>query len=987
MWIWIECEDYNRASGDVKVVDDWGAAGMRCVRLGAGASVVYHTPLASYTAPRLTLRCRAEDATGEALLLLNAGGGWSAPLRINAQNSRQWQWISVSDVPTSHSLNIRNVGRGTCWLDGLFSHDEDVELPERVRVLDEMIGRLESEGLGYETPDVRLPSGRLPLAEMGLPDFRAMDSASTYWSVIDSIASKACPYIVNAYDTGKETDCNSDYSWHALGKEKRWEIAGSGLLGLVNPNTDIWFAVGFGVDGAPIYYRVRFRPVVHTVDMLIYAAELDEQLRCTVVMWCCGSDTVLVRAHFTALRAGADRRVLVGTMLGRTGDNPPKQRYVLPGQKFGAGVTTTTGRWAWGHCYYEWVRGRCQGRRLLLSEAHASDGEPFDFDVHLTDGEGTIEHSSVMAYPLVVPAGRAASVAFALNLRRFTIGSDWNPEVTPHLYRRETEQEAVEAGYRACVEALGEDLEEAIRRSIEPYRIFPKITLPIESWESDFYACLELPRASTFSPYGDMKTPFYGFCRVHAHEPMGWWSYGMHAHESLCTLFTNITDPDLSAKFLLGHIRHQREDGKYPYGVSHAINPRLTTEEATAPLIVWEAWQSYLWSGDREFLREAYESGKRNHDWWLRNRDLCGEGLCHWLDTCNESVRDDGGLPTWQLTGGSQYQEALDLNCYLLVQARTIAAMALELGLQEEAESYRDLADRTARMINAYMWHEEDRVYYGIGEVVPSWANVKDISTFFPLWAGLAPKGRFERIVELVTDPETFGLPYGPPTLAANEPCFGPEKHWYGSNWVEMSMFAIDGLKRYGCYQLAADLAYQNTKMVFDELERYGHFREYFNSIEGNGVDLIDYIWTAMPAHFIVSVFLGIEPQGDGLAILPALPTGWDRIEIESLRVRGANVSVKVTADPGASETTATLNGEQFSVVENRGVVAPWGRMTDGARVEIVQPKSIEETHAAPVEAPPDWSHIPAHPYPDDAELIKSVREKMKTKEECAELF
>ena len=32
MWIWHECEDYARASGDVRVVDDWGAAAMRCAR-------------------------------------------------------------------------------------------------------------------------------------------------------------------------------------------------------------------------------------------------------------------------------------------------------------------------------------------------------------------------------------------------------------------------------------------------------------------------------------------------------------------------------------------------------------------------------------------------------------------------------------------------------------------------------------------------------------------------------------------------------------------------------------------------------------------------------------------------------------------------------------------------------------------------------------------------------------------------------------------
>lgn len=292
------------------------------------------------------------------------------------------------------------------------------------------------------------------------------------------------------------------------------------------------------------------------------------------------------------------------------------------------------------------------------------------------------------------------------------------------------------------------------------------------------------------------------------------------------------------------------------------------------------------------------------------------------------------------------------------------------------------MAEHRARLMNAYMWHEGDRCYYGIGEVVPCWADVKDISTFFPLWAKLAPAGRFERIVELVTDPETFGTPYGPPVLAANEPGFGPEAHWKGANWVEMTMFVIAGLKNYGYYRLAAELAYRNTKMVFDELEKYGHFREYFNSVEGNGVDLIDYIWTAMPAHFIVNVFFGIEPRADGLSILPSLPADWDEIAIERIHVRRKKVSVRVRLDDSVVKTQATVSGEPARVMANRGVLIPWCEVADGTSVEITQPRCLTETYAAPPEAPTDWSNAPPHLYPDDPELIRTVRAAMRSKQD-----
>src|SRR5262249_45832200 len=153
-------------------------------------------------------------------------------------------------------------------------------------------------------------------------------------------------------------------------------------------------------------------------------------------------------------------------------------------------------------------------------------------------------------------------------------------------------------------------------------------------------ASLELPRAETYSPHGAMKFPFYNFCRAHAMEPFGWWSYGMHAHESLSTFFLNFTNPSLSAAFLRGHFLLHSVYGEIPYGVSPYGRRETTTETATAPFLGIEAWTTYLWSGDETFLREAYDSVSRNHRFWTAARDRTGEGLCHWAGFL-ESVRDD----------------------------------------------------------------------------------------------------------------------------------------------------------------------------------------------------------------------------------------------------------------------------------------------------------------------------------------------------------
>lgn len=947
MWTWLECEDLRSSEGEVRVVDDWGAAAHRCVRVESGA-VVSCTVHEQIDNPIVSIRYRL---MGDEKGMLSVNG---REVELRSLGKR-WEWISLPLAPLNRLDTITIESSIPCDLDGFFLHDEPMVLPDKVNALDEMVGKLEiPEPLTILDflPKYTIPQPELhkPAVLKEFPSETARRIAGDAWPVLESLAKKPNPYIVKAYDVEPGTDYNSDYSWHALDKEKLWDISSPTKLGIVNPNSNYQISVGFSFDENWKMLDVTFRPVLHIVDTLIYDVDLHPGLRCEVMFRCETSDTVAVTVHM-ANHGQSDRRVITWIAHGiDSPQNPPAQCWVLPRQKFGSGVTTTAGGLAWradagrgsATCYYEWIRGRGRGRRLLISSLCGYSGERYEIP------DSCHQHPPIAlgsaSYPVIAPAGETVTVRKVYNMHRFCLNEIWNPELTPELYKHETEWEAVDIGYHSCSGAIAVELEELLKQSIEPYRPYPKISLPEPEWDTCFYACLELPRASTFCPTGTLATPFYNFCRVHAHEPFGWWSYGMHGHESLSTLFANITDPELSANFLRGQFQRQFSDGKYPYGVNHIEQlPIHAGEEATAPLIVWEAWNVYLWSGNRDFLRQAYESGRRSHEWWLETRDRSGEGLCHWVNVSGESVRDDDGLPTWQATGGGQNQAALDLNCYLLVQERTLALMARELGLDEDAARFSGMAERRIEVMNERMWHEEDKCYYGIGETVPGWARVKDISTFFPLWAEFAPEGRVQPIVDLLDDPDTFGLPYGPPTLARNEPGFGPEKHWYGSNWVEMSLFPILGLRAYGYHQKAADLAYQNTRMVFNELARSGHFREYFNSETGEGVDLIDYIWTAMPAYFIVNVCLGISPNARQLIVLPSLPGGWDKAEICDLYMRGKRISVQVTRDTEVLETSALVNDMPVDTVQGRGVCLDWDHVPDNCRIEIALPLAIPE--------------------------------------------
>jgi putative spermidine/putrescine transport system substrate-binding protein len=48
-----------------------------------------------------------------------------------------------------------------------------------------------------------------------------------------------------------------------------------------------------------------------------------------------------------------------------------------------------------------------------------------------------------------------------------------------------------------------------------------------------------------------------------------------------------------------------------------------------------------------------------------------------------------------------------------------------------------------------------------------------------------------------------------------------------------MTMLVVQGLRRYGYYDEAARVAEANCRMVFDTLEKTSHFREFYNSLNG----------------------------------------------------------------------------------------------------------------------------------------------------------
>lgn len=980
MWIWQECEDYDNQIGS-KGIDSKGAAsGRQCLGNNWGRRAIHYAEyiinlFADFEGANLYLRYASQNTKNTVFdiyldgklignspsLTLSPTGGWG-------YLERDWRFatLSLGDISAGeHVIKIQSkADNNKTNFDGFFIGDKDFTLPTNFNAFAQTQERKRIEATRREGENVQfLHLPRIPRQSMeNYPE--AVDTIKDSIPpeleyILQQSAKKPNTYLLKSYDVGNSIDYEADYVWHSLKKEKEFNLPHSGKIGMVNPNTDISYFFGFSVGGQKLNYEIPSETRVHLIDVLVEELEIAEGVKAYIAFLPYTSFTLLA-VVFLQNQSSIRKEVFLHQYASKQMREKSHQRYERT-------VTTTTGdiRWA-GYdntnhiaiaCYDEWGGGDLDDLRVgkllyALTSSERPVGQVFSSELSPASARLHPIRFIGMKYRISMASNSKKVALFSISLQRYSekvVSIPRDVELYPQL----DDETAMIKVAQDAVKAVTSDWNSRIIESIQKYSPMPEVSIPQKSWISDFYASLELPRAETYSPYKKMEIPFYNFCRVHAQEPYGWWTYGEHAHESLSVFTNNIVVPELSAMHLRGHLRNQAGDGGLPYGVNQNSKPSEKLDgKATAPFIVWECWNTYLWSGDGEFLEDAYRTGVKNHKFWMKNRSRSGTDLNHWLDYV-ETVRDDSDLPTWTATDGAENQEALDLNCYLCVQEKCLALMAKELGKSDESEDFELSAKKRMNTINSNLWHKEDECYYGKDLLNDKWILVKDISTFMPLWAGIAPNERAKKLVKLLDLP-SFKTEYPVATLATDEPTFVSDGHWYGSNWIEMTWLVILGLKNYGYYEKASELAYTNVKLVFDILEKTGHFREYYDTQTGEPGSgcLYDYIWACLPAAFIIQIIFGIEPKSNGLDIMPALPSDWQEISVKKLRVRGMPISVKIERSYDIDFTEVKVNDEDVDVVENRGALIPWNDLTEDVSIEIQQPMTISEEHGLILESP-----------------------------------
>lgn len=356
-------------------------------------------------------------------------------------------------------------------------------------------------------------------------------------------------------------------------------------------------------------------------------------------------------------------------------------------------------------------------------------------------------------------------------------------------------------GFNRYIPDIQKAREAAAQRWVEWFQRAPTVR---EDLRADYYYAWWIMRS------GLISTRFYTTREAMTPSKIyyvGVWQWDAYFH----ALAYRHVEPRLAADQLRIVIDHQREDGMIPdaihdEGVVTRLNFPVEADVTKPPLLAWTAWKLYEMDGDREFLEEVYEPIVRWNRWWLEQNDRDGNGLCEYGHPFSSGLDDsplwDQGMPV----------EAPDLNTYLVMQMEALAKIAREIGLKQEAEEWDRKSAAMAERMMEVMWDEEAGLFWALHE--GKRVDVRTPFSLYPLMTGKIPPEVTARLVEHLTDPESFWTRYPVPTVAKNDPKYAPTVMWRGPVWLNVNYLLIDGLQRAGYGDIARELRRRTLKMV-----------------------------------------------------------------------------------------------------------------------------------------------------------------------------
>ena len=167
------------------------------------------------------------------------------------------------------------------------------------------------------------------------------------------------------------------------------------------------------------------------------------------------------------------------------------------------------------------------------------------------------------------------------------------------------------------------------------------------------------------------------------------------------------------------------------------------------------------------------------------------------------------------------------LNSLLYKTETDLAEICVRVGRSEEEAQWRGRALERQRKINQFLWNESEKMFFDHDFGAGAQSDYKFLTTFFPLWAGLASQAQARAVAANL---KLFEQAHGLATSLRET-----QTQWdFPYGWAPLHLLAVDGLRRYSYSEDANRIAYKFLLMVLKDFETERHIREKYNVVTGS---------------------------------------------------------------------------------------------------------------------------------------------------------
>ena len=175
-------------------------------------------------------------------------------------------------------------------------------------------------------------------------------------------------------------------------------------------------------------------------------------------------------------------------------------------------------------------------------------------------------------------------------------------------------------------------------------------------------------------------------------------------------------------------------------------------------------------------------------------------------------------------SAGAHHYAPVCLNSLLYKTEKDLERLSRELGREQESHNWEQQAAKRRNSIDNYLWNAARGLYFDYDFTRHTQSSYEYVTTFYPLWAGLASP---EQAAAVLRNLKIFEQPGG--LAMSGQESAGQWDYPYG--WAPTNLIAVDGLRRYGYETDANRISQKFLSMVLENFRRDGTIREKYNVV------------------------------------------------------------------------------------------------------------------------------------------------------------